>query len=52
MDSHDPRTWNWLDGVPESLTNTKVRMAIKTLKIRHNTDNTITISANNYRESI
>lgn len=52
MDPHDPRNWNWLDGVPESIANTKVRMAVKTLNIRHNADGTITIAANNYRESI
>jgi len=51
MDPHDPRNWNWLDGPPESLTNTKVRMAVKTLNIRHNADGTMTIAANNYRES-
>jgi len=50
-DIHDPRTWNWLDGVPESLANTKVRMAIKTFTIRRNADGTVTVSANNYRES-
>lgn len=38
--------------MPESLANTKARMAVKTLNIRHNADNTITIKANNYTESI
>ena len=51
-DIHDPRTWNWLEGIPESIANTKVRMAVKTLNIRHNADNTITVSANTYKESI
>jgi len=51
MDPHDPRNWNWLDGPPESLTNTEVRMAIKTFNIRRNADGTITVAANNYRES-
>lgn len=46
MDSHDPRTWHWAYGAPESL------MSTKTLSIRHNKDNTITISAGNQRESI
>lgn len=50
--SHDPRTWHWPEGMPESLANTKARMAVKTLNIRHNADNTITIKANNYTESI
>lgn len=52
MDPHDPRKWHWAEGMPESLAQTKVRMAVKTLNIRHNADGTITISANNYRESI
>lgn len=52
MSSHNPREWHWPEGIPESLANTKARMAIKTLNIRKNADNTLTISANNYRESI
>ena len=51
-DPHNPRNWYWPLGMPESIANTKARMAVKTLNIRHNADNTITISANNYRESI
>ena len=52
MDPHDPRTWYWPEGIPQTLADTKVRMAIKTLNIRRNADNTITISCNNQRESI
>lgn len=51
MDPHDPRQWHWPEGMPETLAQTKVRMAVKTLTIRRNADKTITISANNYRES-
>jgi hypothetical protein len=52
MDPHDPRTWHWPLGMPETLAKTEVRMAVKTLNIRKNADNTLTVSANNYKESI
>jgi hypothetical protein len=52
MDPHNPRNWHWPEGIPESLANTEERMAVKTLHIKHNTDDTITIKVNNYVESI
>lgn len=51
-DSHDPRTWHWPQGVPESLANTEVKMAIRTLSIKKNADHTLTVRANNYTEHI
>ena len=52
-DHHDPRTWHWAFGMPESLQNsTKVEMGTKTLYIKHNADNTVTVKAGNYTESI
>lgn len=51
-DPHNPRNWHWPEGMPESLANSKVRMAVKHLNIKHNADGTITIKADNYTESI
>jgi hypothetical protein len=49
---HDPRNWFWPFGTPESL-RSKDEMAQKTVEIKRNKDNTITVkSGTGYVETI
>lgn len=60
-DIHDPRTWHWGLGMPETLKDS-IKIGVKDekgkivahriLTIRHNADNTITVRADNYMESV
>jgi hypothetical protein len=38
--------------MPQTLADTELRMAVKTVNIRRNADNTLTVRTNNYTESI
>jgi len=62
MPTHDPRKMQWPGGMPESLANTlmlvhlkdgwEIQLAEKTISVRKNADNTLTISSDTYKESI
>lgn len=62
MPIHDPRKMQWPQGMPDSIANTlmleqfkdgwSLNLAEKTVSVRRNADHTLTVSADNYKESI